>query len=68
MNDFNFKKNKEINICVLRNQECVKKCLIFFKLIIYFRVLVLNFCNKEKEQFLKLFGRFCGLNRKKIYY
>lgn len=40
----------------------------FFKLIIYFRVLVLNFCNKEKEQFLKLFGRFCGLNRKKIYY
>lgn len=39
-----------------------------FKPITHFRVLVLNFRNEEKEQFLKSFGRFCGLNRKKIYH
>lgn len=65
MNDFNLKKNKEINVCALRNQERVKKRLIFFKPISHFRVVVLNFRNEEKEQFLKSFGRFCELKRKK---
>lgn len=57
MNDFNLKKNKKSGTC--------EETPDLFKPIIHFRVLVLNFRNKEKEQFLKSFGRFCGLNRKK---